>query len=160
MSKPTILLLLGFTFFHNLNKHDLFSSFSAIKGSDSSSYFQYKTLSLIETVALMATCSCFCSCTMHFTLIKTFNMLETSVFHHQNEHALLEMKRQCATIIRTKFKSFTYIMALTCTLFCILTCDVGSYDWTLFSYFGKGKISVKFLSQDTTKTLLFIVAHL
>ena len=55
MSKPTILLLLEFTLFHNLNKHDLFSSISAIKGLHSNSYFQHKALSFIETVALMAT---------------------------------------------------------------------------------------------------------
>ena len=79
------------------------------------------------------------------------NRLETSVFHRQNENRLLEMKRQHANIIGTKFKSFTFIMTLIWTLFCTLIYAVRCYYWTLFSHFVEGKSNVTFLLVDATK---------
>ena len=82
------------------------------------------------------------------------NRLEKSVFHRQNENRLLEMKRQHANIIGTKFKSFTFIMTLIWTLFCTLIYAVRCYYWTLSSHFVKGKSSVTFLLVDATKIFL------
>ena len=77
MSKPTVLLLLELTLFHNLHDCDLFSSFEVTKGPYQNSYFQHKVLSFIEIVQLMEAYSCFCSCAMNLTLLQMFNMLET-----------------------------------------------------------------------------------
>ena len=114
-------------------------------------------ISFIETTTLMTTRACFYSCTKYFPLLQTFNMLKTLVSHYQNENKFLETKRLHATMIRTKLKSFTFIMTLVLTLFCALIHAVRSCDWTLS--FTKGKSIMAFLLLDIAKNFSFIVAH-
>ena len=75
MSVLAILLTLELTLFYDLDNYDQFSSFDVMKGPDDDSLFQNKTLSFIETVALMAMCSHFHSCTTHFTYFKHLTCL-------------------------------------------------------------------------------------
>ena len=111
MSKPVITLMLELTFLHDLDKHDVFSSFGVAKGPSNSSDFQHGTPSFIETVELMAAHAILF---LHnaSALLQMLKVLGTSTLHCQHDSVLLEMKRHHATMIRNTLKSFTFIMII------------------------------------------------